>query len=125
MMLAFHCLKLVRTFGGILEQPAHSRFWRAANLPRPGLPNHPGQEWSFSVNQGNWGHRTSKPTWLLLCGIRAESVHWSGFTLEQPSALWLADLTPGQRSATPQDFARWLVELACQSRPAPRRYQHD
>jgi hypothetical protein len=125
MMLAFRCLSLVRRNGGILEQPAHSRLWKAANLPRPGLPQSPGQAWSLAVNQGNWNHRHSKPTWLLLCGIAPYQVAWSGFALEQPSVSVLAHLTPGQRSATPKAFALWLIQLACQAQPAPRWSSHD
>ena len=125
MMLAFKCLALVRRHGGILEQPAFSRFWNAANLPRPGLPTQPGQDWSLSVHQGNWGHRHAKPTWLFLSGIQPCQVAWSGFTLEAPSVNILADLTPGQRSATPKAFALWLIELASHANPRRPAQFHD
>lgn len=34
--LGLWCAEQVRKWGGILEQPAHSRLWEAAGLPRPG-----------------------------------------------------------------------------------------
>jgi hypothetical protein len=124
-MLAFHCLRLVRQFGGVLEQPAFSGFWQAANLPRPGLPPVEGSPWSLAVNQGNWQHRHAKPTWLYLVGIDPCQVAWSGFTLELQGVRLLSRLTPGQRSATPARFASWLLALACQARRPKVSCYHD
>jgi hypothetical protein len=117
MLLAFECLRQVRRHGGILEQPAHSRFWNAASLPMPSAPPTPGHEWSIAVDQLNWGHRASKPTWLLLCGITPEQVTFTGWGLHIPSAATVTSLTPSQRSATPKAFAAWLIENAARGRP--------
>ena len=61
MMLAFECLRMVTTHGGVLEQPAFSSFWRHANLPRPGDTSQAPAMWSLAVDQSNWGHRTKNP----------------------------------------------------------------
>jgi hypothetical protein len=117
MMLAFHCLRLVKTNGGILEQPAFSAFWSAANLPQPGSTTTAPTLWSIAVDQSNFGHRTTKPTWLLLAHIKPEDVVLRSWSLADRSTLHLADLTPGQRSATPLPFALFLLDTASTARP--------
>jgi hypothetical protein len=67
-------LDAVRTYGGVLEHPAHSRAWRHFGLPLPLRAggwttslDDPG--WSCWVDQGWYGHPYKKPTWLYACGL--------------------------------------------------------
>lgn len=65
-------LHAVRTYGGVLEHPAHSLAWKVFALPRPH-----GAEWqgslldpghSCEVDQRWYGHEARKPTWLYAVG---------------------------------------------------------
>jgi len=67
-------LESVRRFGGVLEHPAASHAWRAFNLcvpPRAGgwvvADWHGG--WTCCVDQGHYGHRAQKATWLYAVGV--------------------------------------------------------
>lgn len=61
-------LHAVRTFGGVLEHPAHSLAWKRFGLPIPhdthwvGSMLDPGH--SAQVDQRWYGHEARKPTWL-------------------------------------------------------------
>lgn len=58
----------VRRCGGVLEQPAGSKLFAAFGLPRPPArgwsPPDPYGGRSCYVDQGIYGHRAKKPTWL-------------------------------------------------------------
>ena len=68
-------LHAVRTGGGVLEHPAHSKAWDVYGLLKPKA----GAGWQHCdtggwlgcgywvcyVEQGNYGHMSRKPTWLL------------------------------------------------------------
>lgn len=64
-------LKAVRTYGGVLEHPAHSDAWAKFNLPAP-LPGYWQRGicggWVCHVEQGRYGHRAKKATWLYAFG---------------------------------------------------------
>lgn len=68
----FHALQAVRTFGGVLEHPAHSLAWSTFGLPRP----RPGSwQQTFDdpgyvteVSQVAYGHPARKRTWLYMVG---------------------------------------------------------
>jgi hypothetical protein len=62
-------LASVRRYGGVLEHPAGTRAWQAHGLlaPRVGCgwePSGDMQGWVTQVEQGWFGHRTRKSTWL-------------------------------------------------------------
>jgi hypothetical protein len=120
MLIAMECLRLCRANGGVLEQPAFSRLWHCARLPRPDTKPSALGEFTIEIDQAEYGHHCSKRTWLLLCGIRPDQVTWQGFQLANPRQRTLSKLTPGQRSATPPRLASWLVELASIARPQLR-----
>ena len=65
-------LATVRKWGGVLEHPRYSKFWRVANLPDPGE----GDAWGFTVevNQVAWGHVARKPTWLYFVNVPRDRV---------------------------------------------------
>ena len=63
-----HALACVRNWGGVLEHPAYSHAWPAYLLPDP--PPRGGWQrgicggWSAHVEQGMYGCRARKATWL-------------------------------------------------------------
>lgn len=120
MLLAFWCLRLVIRNGGVLEQPAYSRLWSAASLPRPGDTTSAPALWSIAVDQSNFGHRTTKPTWLLFAGVDPKALLFDCWSIANVDTTKLADLTPGQRSYTPAGFAAFLIAAAKQSHRARR-----
>jgi hypothetical protein len=62
----------VRTWGGVLEHPVGSRLWERCGMSRPGeLPDH-AEGVTIAVNQVDWGHACTKPTWIYLVGVRLE-----------------------------------------------------
>lgn len=129
--LAFHALEAVRAFGGILEHPAHSRFWAAAELPRPGEPPDAWGGWTEAINQCDFGHVARKPTWLYCVGVDRESAAWrppprepthyigGGRDTHGPTSRRGGAIPNGIRAAhrghrirTPAPLAAWLVALA-------------
>lgn len=65
-------LAAVRTYGGVLEHPAHTLAWRAFHLPRParaGWTSALGDRgWTCEIDQRRYGHDARKPTWLYYVG---------------------------------------------------------
>ncbi len=116
--LAFFAIESVRKWGGILEHPAHSKFWTAANLPRPGHKDEYG--YCIEIPQYWFGHPADKETWLYFSGVG-----WLGLPnipiklgeaperfSHQPVRNPRPEIKRHFRSATPIAFARWLVETA-------------
>lgn len=67
-------LASVRRWGGVLEHPEASHAWRTFGLVAP--PRHGGWVpagdmvgWTCCVEQGHYGHRARKATWLYACGV--------------------------------------------------------
>jgi hypothetical protein len=73
-------LAAVRRWGGVLEHPAYSAAWAAYDLPRPprtgGWVGSPEQGWSCHVEQGRYGHRAKKATWLYARGVTLPDLRW-------------------------------------------------
>ncbi len=79
-------LRSVRTFGGVLEHPAHSAAWARFGLPKPtwtGGWTHsltdPGA--SCYVEQGRYGLPVKKATWLYAYGVDLADLRW-GYTAD-------------------------------------------
>lgn len=115
--LAFFALAAVRSNRGVLEHPAHSKFWAAAGLPRPGAKDEHG--WTLAVSQKWWGHRAEKGTWLYIVGcppaeipelplVLGRASHTCGLARGQTKR----GLDDDERDLTPIHFAWWLEELA-------------
>lgn len=115
-------LKAVRKNGGVLEHPAFSYAFSEYHLPRPqgvGWTGGP-REWVCEVWQSAYGHKARKRTWLLYCGdlpplearwTRVPGTHQCGhFDQIKPM------LSRREASATPPDFATWLILLARHSK---------
>ena len=74
-------LSAVRRWGGILEHPAASAAWDAFSLlapPRAGGWVNADFEggWTCCVDQGWYGHRAQKATWLYASGVELPSLVW-------------------------------------------------
>jgi hypothetical protein len=74
-------LEAVRRFGGVLEHPAASSAWAAFGLYEP--PRAGGWVaadwrggWTCYVDQGHYGHRAQKATWLYAVGCDLPSLTW-------------------------------------------------
>jgi hypothetical protein len=74
-------LNAVRTYGGVLEHPSGSHAWRRFHLPFP-----PREGWSQPdifggrscwVDQGAYGHKAKKPTWLYAKLQRYPDLVWT------------------------------------------------
>ena len=78
-------LAAVRRYGGILEHPAASAAWEAFGLAAPpragGWINADWEEgWTCCVDQGKYGHRAQKATWLYAVGVQLPSLDWGKST---------------------------------------------
>jgi hypothetical protein len=74
-------LASVRRFGGVLEHPEASHAWRAFCLNAPyrsggwvAADFHGG--WTCCVEQGHYGHRARKATWLYAFGVELPALKW-------------------------------------------------
>lgn len=127
-------LAAVRTWGGVLEHPEGSHAWRRFGLVTPpregrwvsaGLGD-PG--WTCCVEQGAYGHRARKATWLYAVGCDLPELAWGrapgdfvrldeGFHSagERRRAVRTgacARLSHRQRAATPEPFRDLLLGIA-------------
>lgn len=127
-------LASVRRWGGVLEHPAYSSAWQAFGLSSPPLSGgwvSAGDwvGWTCHVEQGHYGHRARKATWLYAARIELPSLRWGkssasyrlddGFhsSAERAAAKaagWVAGprIPTAERAATPPAFAELLVSIA-------------
>jgi hypothetical protein len=129
-----HALQCVRTYGGVLEHPEGSKAWRHHGLIAPPYEGgwvvadwHGG--WTCCLDQGWYGHRAQKTTWLYACHVELPSLDWGrcqgkvwiGTGYNRPGAyvaakaagtLPLEHLSKKQRTATPVDFRDLLLAIA-------------
>lgn len=116
-------LRAVQIFGGVLEHPAGSKAWPRYSLLRPEFgcwtQDHDGS-WVTEVWQSAYGHKARKRTWLYYVGnnvpadakwARLPGTHQCGwFDRAKPT------LSKKEASATPIEFAEYLISLARSSR---------
>lgn len=119
-------LSAVLRFGGVLEHPAHSRAWRAFGLP---IPSASGgwtgsllsKGFSAAVEQGNYGHRAPKATWLFCNSTWLPSLKWGpsgavGRVCDnhrmRPWSTKAGRLGQRERLATPTPFRDLLISIA-------------
>lgn len=129
-------LASVRRWGGILEHPEASAAWATFRLvapPRTGgwiradwVDGHQG--WTCCVEQGAYGHRARKATWLYAHGVELPELAWGsapgdfirldeGFhsKAERSRAIKTGAcqrLSKNQRAATPTQFRDLLISIA-------------
>ncbi len=122
----------VRTFGGVLEHPEASHAWRWFGLSRPAreggwTPSDLFEGRSACVEQGHYGHRARKATWLYAVLPSYPALIWgpsegirldAGFhSAEERKAAGNHSrdsnrLTPKEALVTPEPFARLLLKLS-------------
>lgn len=78
----------VRRWGGVLEHPASSHAWAAFGLATP--PHRGGWiiadqcgGWTCHVEQGHYGHRARKATWLYAVRCALPSLRWGPSIMEK------------------------------------------
>jgi hypothetical protein len=118
-------LAAVRRHGGVLEHPAYSAAWKHFGLQRP--PRKGGWVtaddlggFTCHVEQGHYGHRARKATWLYAVRCSLPALIWG-----KSSAFWVSycgnhngsrtvveRLSKSQRSATPLKFRDILLAMA-------------
>lgn len=129
-------LAAVRAHGGVLEHPEASLAWRHHGLIRP--PWHGGWVaagdgigWTCCVDQGRYGHRARKTTWLYVVGVevlpplpwgRCANAHRltrldAGFHSKEERRRsikrgTIQRLSKLQAKATPPDFRDLLLAIA-------------
>ena len=126
-------LAAVRKFGGVLEHPEGSHAWRHFELnmpPRVGgwvVADWEGG-WTCCIEQGHYGHRARKATWLYAYGVDVAPLRWGsapgdfvrlddGFHSKEERARAIKTgacqrLSKKQRAATPLEFRDLLISLA-------------
>jgi len=104
---ALVAVKTVRRVGGVLEHPAASKLWEAAELPPPGAPPDQWGGRTWAVDQADWGHASSKPTWIY--AVRTAD---PAFPPPRPRPRTVGKMHSRESSATPPRFAVWLIGLA-------------
>lgn len=135
-------LNAVRTWGGVLEHPEASAAWAAHELIEP--PRHGGWVvadwhggWTCCVEQGAYGHKARKATWLYACHVDLPSLGWGrapgdfmrldeGFhSIEERRRAIKTGvcrrLSKRQRAATPHAFRDLLISIARTARPSDDR----
>lgn len=128
-------LHAVRMYGGVLEHPEGSHAWRWFQLTTP--PRDGGWVkadwmggWTCCVEQGWYGHRARKATWLYAHGVEPMSLNWGpapgdfvrledGFHSKEERARAIKTgacqrLSKRQRAETPLPFRDLLLSIASQ-----------
>ena len=124
-------LNAVLRYGGVLEHPASSNAWPAFGLTRPGPTSWSPvpiearwTAWTCQVEQGHYGHRARKATWLfavlpvqppeLIWGPSRASIHpRPGRDPERERRTGAVQrMCRAERERTPVPFAGLLIGLA-------------
>ncbi len=116
-------LRSVRTYGGVLEHPAHSLAWPAFGLDRPqrgGWGKSIGEVgWVCEVTQRAYGHEARKRTWLYYVGNSPPEMNWTDPApiacisyMKNNRPPDLPRLTKRQASRTPLPFRNLLISMA-------------
>ena len=110
-------LRSVRKWGGVLEHPEASHAWAAFGLVRPDKTGWtrrhlvgPYFEWTTQVEQGHYGHRARKKTWLLVVSPTIPpELEWGPSTAGfRP----IKRLSRAENLATPSAFRALLITIA-------------
>ena len=125
----------VRIWGGVLEHPEASHAWKRFGLIPPlrngGWSRADDHGWTCCVEQGHYGHRARKATWLYACGVcDLPSLRWGRSANIHPLARLdagfhskeerrraqkrgtITRLSKRQAAATPASFRDVLLDIA-------------
>lgn len=119
-----YALEACLQWGGIIEHPAGSRAWDVFCLPKPGRSG-----WSkvgskgrsCLVEQGWYGHRAPKPTWIFAVLPHYPDLVWG----PSPARGRVESMCHGEREKTPRQFAELLigmVKISNQASAWPKAY---
>jgi hypothetical protein len=132
-------LSAVRRFGGVLEHPEASAAWPWFGLHKP--PKGGGWVvaddlggWTCCVEQGHYGHRARKATWLYAHGVELPSLRWGKAhgkmrldegchsaveraRLRKAGVVAQKRITGAELAATPVPFRDLLISIARSARP--------
>lgn len=115
-------LEAVRSWGGIIEHPEGSHAWRRFHIPCP--PREGGWVhcldggWTCCVEQGHYGHRARKATWLYVYRMTPPPLIWGpairprGKTARERKTGIAQRLSHRERAATPSAFRDLLLDMA-------------
>lgn len=121
-------LAAVKRWGGVLEHPAGSRAWLASDPLSP--PAEGGWVsagmldggWTCHVEQGHYGHRGRKSTWLYACGVELPRLAWGPSSAAPEPGKERAGrgemrgvieiMSKRERTETPAPFRDVLLEIA-------------
>jgi len=115
-------LAAVERWGGVLEHPGGSFAWCAHGIDHPKhgagwVATRKG--WTCSVDQGRYGHPARKRTWLYYVGATPPNLDWTEAPVGERSAIagcvGVERQAKSQRSLSPPEFARVLLDLARRS----------
>jgi len=122
-------LSLIR-FGGVIEHPAHTRAWPVYNIPTPpktGWLQVGAFGWTCEVEQGHYGHRARKKTWLYVIGPKPPELIWGPAEQRLPAKRLaergyesarrcgiVANMCSKHRQRTPPAFRDLLLSIAAQ-----------
>lgn len=126
---AIWAIDQVRQCGGVLEHPKGSSLWKEVDLPKPGMFPDKYGGYTIQVDQFHWGHKARKRTWLYIVGVRQNDLPEipkrpgkPTHVIDRPSKARKAErpnsagllpwVSKRERSATPIEFAKWLVAVA-------------
>lgn len=120
--LAIWAVSQVRQWGGVLEHPAGSTLWEAANLPKPGERDE-FKGFTIWISQWWFGHKADKPTWLYFCGIEPADLPKIPYRLGNPAYVvntskragskgHRPEILKSEREYTPVMLAEWLLDIA-------------
>lgn len=106
-------LAAVRRWGGVLEHPEASHAWdffRLVTPPRWGgwIPADAVGGWACCVEQGHYGHRARKATWLYSVRTALPSLIWG----ESAGKAKLELFSHSERCRTPIAFRDLLIQIA-------------
>ena len=115
-------LHAVNTYGGVLEHPAGSLAWKQFKLDKPerGLWRGLFGSYVTEVDQGTYGHRARKRTWLYVVGPLPPQLDWtpadsgvciSGF-LHHAGTDESRRVRPKEAASTPPAFRDVLLDMA-------------
>jgi hypothetical protein len=103
-------LYAVRTWGGVLEHPAHSLAWEAHGLipPAEGWQLGIDGAWTCEVSQAHFGHPLAKHTWLYVVG----ATYLPSFPWSQVDRRGRRNSLKSVRNGTPVRFRDELLKIA-------------
>ena len=124
-------LASLRQFGGVLEHPAHSKAWDAFGIPKPakaGWLQTWDALWTCEVEQGHYGHKARKKTWLIAVGPKPPELVWGPAEQRLPEKRLaergyesarrcgvIANMCSLHRQRTPPEFRDLLLSIARRS----------